>query len=130
MYCENYSCDNLHFLGLCHPVGVLHLLFVSIQTSYVSRVYWLHLRVAIPDGTVVKNPPAVTGDAVLTQVGKIPWSKKCQPTPVFLPGKFHEYFEVITKWPCFLKKYLIFGCAGYSLPHAGFLQWCQAGATL
>ena len=21
--------------------------------------------------------------------GKIPWSKKCQPTPVFLPGKFH-----------------------------------------
>ena len=23
-------------------------------------------------------------------VGKIPWSKKWQPTPVFLPGKFHE----------------------------------------
>ena len=22
-------------------------------------------------------------------VGKIPWSKKWQPTPVFLPGKFH-----------------------------------------
>ena len=23
-------------------------------------------------------------------VGKIPWSRKRQPTPVFLPGKFHE----------------------------------------
>ena len=22
-------------------------------------------------------------------VGKIPWSRKWQPTPVFLPGKFH-----------------------------------------
>ena len=99
MYCENYSCDNLHFLGLCHPVGVLHLLFVSIQTSYVSRVYWLHLRVAIPDGTVVKNPPAVTGDAVLTQVGKIPWSKKCQPTPVFLPGKFPGQRNLVSYSP-------------------------------
>ena len=23
-------------------------------------------------------------------VGKIPWSRKWQPTPVFLPGKFYE----------------------------------------
>ena len=23
------------------------------------------------------------------QVGKIPWSRKWQPVPVFLPGKFH-----------------------------------------
>ena len=23
-------------------------------------------------------------------VGKIPWSRKWKPTPVFLPGKFHE----------------------------------------
>ena len=22
-------------------------------------------------------------------VGKIPWNRKCQPNPVFLPGKFH-----------------------------------------
>ena len=24
------------------------------------------------------------------RVWKIPWSRKWQPTPVFLPGKFHE----------------------------------------
>ena len=88
MYCENYSCDNLHFLSLCRPVGILHFLFTSIQTSYVSRVSWPRLQVAIPGGTVVKNLPAITGDAVLTRIEKIPWSKKYQPTPVFLPGKF------------------------------------------
>jgi len=88
MYCENHSCDNLHFLSLCRPVGILHLLFISIQTSYVSRVFWPHLRVAIPGGTVVKNLPTIIGDAVLIRVEKIPWSKKYQPTPVFLPGKF------------------------------------------
>ena len=35
-----------------------------------------------PGGSVVKNPPAVQ----VTWVGKIPWSRKWQPTPVFLPG--------------------------------------------
>ena len=44
-------------------------------------------------GTTVKNPPANAGDTrdvVLDPwVGKIPWRRKWQPTPVFLPGKFH-----------------------------------------
>ena len=35
-----------------------------------------------PGGSVVKNPPAVQ----VTWVGTIPWSRKWQPTPVFLPG--------------------------------------------
>ena len=29
------------------------------------------------------------GDSVLIPVGRIPWRKKQQPTPVFLPGKSH-----------------------------------------
>ena len=43
-----------------------------------------------PGGAVVKNPPA----SAETQetwfnpwVRKIPWSRKWQPTPVFLPGE-------------------------------------------
>ena len=42
---------------------------------------------------MVKKLPANVGDA--RDVGfdpwvrKIPWSRKQQPTPVFLPGKFH-----------------------------------------
>ena len=45
-----------------------------------------------PDGAVVKNPPANAGDAkdkFSSWPGKIPWSRKWQPTPVLLPGKFH-----------------------------------------
>ena len=35
------------------------------------------------------NPPAKAGD-LDPWVRKIPWSRKWQPTPVVLPGKFHE----------------------------------------
>ena len=28
-------------------------------------------------------------------VGKIPWRRKWQPTPVLLPGKYHEWWEPV-----------------------------------
>ena len=41
-----------------------------------------------PDGSAVKNPPANAGDADSTPgLGRPPWRRKRQPTPVFLPGK-------------------------------------------
>ena len=44
-------------------------------------------------GAVVKNPPDSAGDAreaaLIPGVGKTPWRKKWQPTPVFLPGESH-----------------------------------------
>ena len=46
-----------------------------------------------PGGAVGKKPPANAGDAKdagSIRVEKIPWSRKWQPTPVFLPGKFKE----------------------------------------
>ena len=39
---------------------------------------------------MVKNPPASAEDSRSTPgSGKIPWRRKWQPTPVFLPGKSH-----------------------------------------
>ena len=38
---------------------------------------------------MVKNLPTNAGDTGLTPGGKIPWSGKWQPVPVFLPGKSH-----------------------------------------
>ena len=42
---------------------------------------------------MVKNPPAYAGDTRVMNsipgVRKIPWNRKQQPTPVFLPGKFY-----------------------------------------
>ena len=37
----------------------------------------------------VKNPPALWEIQSSPRVGKIPWRREWQPTPVFLPGEFH-----------------------------------------
>ena len=53
----------------------------------------LDLNQGFPGGSVVKNPPANTGDKTHrfdpSLGGKIPWRRKWQPTLVFLPGEFH-----------------------------------------
>ena len=38
---------------------------------------------------MVRNLPVMQE----TLVDKIPWKRKCQPTPVFLPGEFHGQTE-------------------------------------
>jgi len=46
--------------------------------------------VGFPGGSVVKNLPAMQeGHRFNPWVGKIPWRRKWQPIPVFLPGKSH-----------------------------------------
>ena len=52
----------------------------------VSSVHWTFLV-----AQMVKNPPANAGNPGLDPwVRKILWRRKWQPTPVFLPGEFHE----------------------------------------
>ena len=59
----------------------------SVEARFIpgSMIGW-----GFSGGSVVKNPPASAGDRFDTWVGKIPWRKKWQPTPVFLPGKSHR----------------------------------------
>ena len=54
---------------------------------------------------MVKNPPVNPGDTrhgFDPWVGKIPWRRKWQPTPVLLPGKSHgqRNLEGYSPWPC------------------------------
>ena len=70
------------------------------QSSYFDdkyRAYW-----SFPDGSVVKNPPAKAGYCLDPWVGKIPLEKKWQPTPVFLPGKYHGWWNLVgcSSWGC------------------------------
>ena len=49
---------------------------------------------------MVRNLPASAGDAQKRHgfgpwVGKISWSRKWQPSPVFLPGKFHGQWSLV-----------------------------------
>ena len=47
-----------------------------------------------PGGTVVKNPPANAGDTRRCGsnpwIGKIPWRRTWQPTPVFFPREYKD----------------------------------------
>ena len=45
------------------------------------------LLLGFPGGSVIKNLPAVQELQVKRVQYKIPWRRKWQPTPVFLPGK-------------------------------------------
>ena len=49
-------------------------------------------KVSCPDGSEVKNLPVMqeTRRGFDPWVGKIPWRREWLPTPVFLPGEFHE----------------------------------------
>ena len=44
---------------------------------------------------VVKNLPANAGDmGLIRELGRFPWRRAWQPTPVFLPGKSHEQISL------------------------------------
>jgi len=43
--------------------------------------------VGFPGGTIINNPPSTVGDA--RHMSLIPWSRKWQHDPVFLPRKSH-----------------------------------------
>ena len=73
------------------------LLYISGSFLLMWPQTWLFIPVpAFSMGAsqvvlVVKNLPANAGDTrgFNPWVGKIPWRRKSQPTPVFLPGKSH-----------------------------------------
>ena len=57
----------------------------NFPAQFVSWYHWASQVVL-----AVKNPSANAGgirDVVHPWVGKIPWGRAWQPTPVFLPGK-------------------------------------------
>ena len=58
-------------------------------TLKTSTLYYMY--VGFPGGSAVKNLPASAGEAgmIWVWVGKIPWRRKWQPTPVFSSGKSH-----------------------------------------
>ena len=57
-----------------------------------------------PGGSEVNNPPANAGDTgdmgLIPGVRKIPWKRKWQPAPVFLPGKSHGQRSLADCSPC------------------------------
>ena len=79
-------------LRLCSFSSNIFLSVLRLNTFYWS-VFKFTKCLLWPGGAVVKNLPANAGDARDTKVNpwvkKFPWSRKWQPTPVFLPEKLH-----------------------------------------
>ena len=72
---------------------VLPSTFVKVRSIFIIAVLSITHRVCegFPGGSVVKNLSANAADTSFNPwVGKIPWRRKWQPTPVFLSGKSHE----------------------------------------
>ena len=69
----------------------------------ISRVYLESPILRITGASPVdsgKESACNAGDPVLIPVGKIPWRRKWQPTPVCLPGKFHGRRILVGYSPC------------------------------
>ena len=66
-------------------------------TKVVTKL--LCKRKGFPGGSSVKNPLANAGHSSLTPVVKIPWRRKRQPTPVFLPGQSKGQSSLVSYCP-------------------------------
>ena len=88
------------YLGLL--IFLLEILIPACDSSSPS-FHLTYSTYRFPDGSVVANPPVNAGHIYLIPgVGEIPWNKKWQPTPVFLPGKFHGERNLVgySPWGC------------------------------
>ena len=65
-----------------------------------------HSGLCFPGGAVVKSPSANAGDArgagSIPALGRSPWTRKWQLTPIFLPGKLHGQRSLVgySTWGC------------------------------
>ena len=101
------SLKNLvHLSKFCNAERLLEAYLYSPSQIHLRFSYWSFLYqsrvVGFPRGSVVKNPPASAGNRFNPWVRKIPWKRKWQPTPVFLPGEFHGQKSLAghSPWSC------------------------------
>ena len=84
---------NVDFVCVCTHVHMCVCIWPERFTGSLTEINkscWE--RGYFPGGPVVKNPPSNPEDkrrGFDPRVGNIPWSRRWQPTPVYLPGKFH-----------------------------------------
>ena len=80
-------------------------LVMALRTEAKRMIVYalLYIKSDFPGGSAVKNPPANSGDADLILDQEDPWTRRWQPTPVFLPGKSHGQRSLVGYSPWGLK---------------------------
>ena len=101
----------LNFLNFClfiKPLispSILNVI-LSALINHSCRFFPFHyFKYGFPGGAVVKNHlwcRRLKRHRFSPWVRKSPWSRKCQPSPVFLPAKFHGQRKVVgnSPWNC------------------------------
>ena len=79
-------------LILCRPLLLPPSILPSIRVFSSESV--LHIRASLV-AQLVKNLPPVQETQVRFLGGKIPWRRKWQLTPVFLPGESHGWRSLV-----------------------------------
>ena len=77
-------------------------LAVSSQMQQAESLIFEAAYQIFPCSSVGKESACNAGDLVQSWVGKIPWRRKWQPTPVFLPGESHGLRSLVgySPWGC------------------------------
>ena len=92
-------------------LSLTNVLFITLRThTYLTEDLWLvpwHSKfkegmAASLVAQTVKKPPAMRRLRFDPWFGRIPWRRKWQFTPVFLPGKSHgqKSLESYRSWDC------------------------------
>ena len=67
--------------------------FPVLYNRTLLSIYFIYSSMYLmgfPIAQLVQNPPAIRRPGFHPWVGKFPWRRAWQPTPVFLPGESHE----------------------------------------
>ena len=82
--------DPFYILLGCFAHILLRIFFsVLITCTFLTLLCLCNIRGLLQVAQMVKNLPAKQETRVQFLSGKIPWRRKWQPTPVFLPGESH-----------------------------------------
>ena len=98
--CQDRS-DLMHFSHLFCAAGITITPTLQMRKLRPREVRYLtktpkHARAL---GTHICLTPKLTCLTLCCVVGKIPWRRKWQPTPVPLPGKFHGWRSLVSYSP-------------------------------
>ena len=85
----------LHVMGNKHKPHFLGKIFIRKEKTPQSPI--LNSVGASLVAQMVKNLPVCRRHEIDPWVGKIPWRRKWQPTPVFLSGEFHGQRKLLGK---------------------------------
>ena len=95
----NISIVNQSLIHACSYLSVLIMFYYELEEI-----------MSFPGSSMVKNPLALSETWVECWVGKIPWRRKWQPTPLFLPGQSHGQRSLVGYSPWHQKR------VGHDLP--------------